>query len=545
VLLLDDDLLVVDKPEGVSTHAADPDRPDDCVSRLRVFLSRREGIPLDAVRLGIHQRLDRDTSGVLVFSRSRAGRLALARAFEGREARKRYLAVTDPSPRGASGTLTHDILEGRDGRMEAHPAGRGGPRSQRAVTRWEVLRREGPRALLALEPETGRTHQLRVQCAREGFPLLGDAWYGGAVAGRLHLHAEVLTFPGPRDGALVTFRAPEPACFAAALAGREGLRGELREALERAADARWALASDPETTAFRLCHDGDWAGLRVDVYARHAVLHGYDLSPEDEARALDAVHGLGFEGVYVKRRPRHASVVGDPRDARYSPRGALRGADAPEEFPVLEAGLRYLVRLGDGLSTGLFLDQRDNRRRVRALASGRTVLNLFAYTCGFTVAAAAGGARRTLSVDVSPAALAWGRRNLEANDLAGEAHTLTAADVFAWVEAARVRRDRFGLVVLDPPSYATTHGSRFSADGGYRALAAKVLALAEPGAKLLCCTNHQQVNRPKLRRWLHEAARDAGVALAQMKDLEAPFDHPSEPGRQPQLKSLLLTVAPQ
>lgn len=542
MLFEDPDLLVVDKPEGMSTHAADPERPDDCVSRLRVYLSRREGVAPEAIRPGIHQRLDRDTSGVLVFSRSRVGSAALAAAFEGRTAQKRYLAVAEPGPRGSSGVLTHDLREAREGRMEALAPGRGGPRSQRAVTRWEVLSRRGPRALLALAPETGRTHQLRVQCAAEGFPLLGDGWYGGCVAARLFLHAEALTIPWPGGGPPRTFQAPVPEAFRAALGGTDARPGDLLKALERAADARWALASRPDTTAFRLCHDGDGAGLRVDVYARHAVLHGYDLSPEDEARALDAVASLGFDGVYLKRRPRHASVVSDVPSEALSPPRALRGIDAPEELAVLEGGLTYLVRLGEGLSTGLFLDQRENRRRVRGLASGRSVLNLFAYTCGFTVAAAAGGAARSVSVDVSRAALDRGGRNLAANGLEGAHHARVAADVFGWLDAARARGDRFGLVALDPPSYATTHGSRFTADGDYRALAAKVLGLVEPGGQLLCCTNHQQVVRAKLRRWLHEAARDARRELTQMKDLEVPYDHPPEPGREPHLKSVLLTV---
>jgi 23S rRNA (cytosine1962-C5)-methyltransferase len=201
------------------------------------------------------------------------------------------------------------------------------------------------------------------------------------------------------------------------------------------------------------------------------------------------------------------------------------------------------VRLGDGLSTGIFLDQRANRRRVREMSAGLNVLNLFAYTCPFTVAAAAGGARSTTSVDVSAGALAWGAENLAENGLAGAAHRFATADVFGWLEGARARRDRFDLVILDPPSYSTTKdGSRFSSASDYRDLAALVLPLLAPGGRLLACSNHRGIVRAKLRRYLHEAARAAGCAVAQMRDLSDPTDFPPPPGHEVHLKSVLVTV---
>ena len=144
----------------------------------------------------------------------------------------------------------------------------------------------------------------------------------------------------------------------------------------------------------------------------HLVLRIVDDVAEPDVDALlDALAELGFAGIYLKRHPKQASDMVDPRDERVAPALPVRGEPAPEVFEVHEQGVPFEVRLHDGLRTGLFLDQRDNRRRIRELASGKRVLNLFAYTGSFSVAALAGGAVSAVSVDVSQAALRWAERN--------------------------------------------------------------------------------------------------------------------------------------
>src|SRR5690606_8016413 len=126
---------------------------------------------------------------------------------------------------------------------------------------------------------------------------------------------------------------------------------------------------------------------------------------------LDAVASLGFAGVYLKRRPKQASVA-DTLSEELAPSAAQRGVDAPAPLWVKEAGARYAVRLGEGLSTGLFADQRAARRWLLAEAAGKRVLNLFCYHAAFTVAAMRGGAVESVSVDASAAALERAAENL-------------------------------------------------------------------------------------------------------------------------------------
>ena len=531
----DADILVVDKPAGVSSQAADPERPDDVVTRLRAHLG--------GAYLGTHQRLDRDTSGLLVFARRKEANASLAKQFEGRAVKKTYVACVEGWPRGRDRVTLRDMLV-QDKAGTVKVADRRAPGAKEAVTHVEVLGRQAARAMLQLELETGRTHQARVQLGHAGAPIAGDPLYGGAAAPRLLLHASALSFEHPATGKRVRYATKPPADFDAWLAnGDLGERvyddpGALSRALSLACERRWGLGrfdTGPRaTTAFRLVHeDGDaLPRLAVDVYGGWLVaqLYGDDGPWADRARrdrVLDALFALGFDGVYLKVRPKQANVVVDTRREELAPALPVRGTAAPPEIEILEEGTPLLVRLGDGLSTGLFLDQRANRRRVREMSAGKSLANLFSYTCAFTVAAAMGGATRTVSVDASAVALERGRANLaHAGVLDQGQHAFVAGDAFAWLARAAKKGERFDVVVLDPPSYSSTKRGRFVADSDYVDLAAAALAIVAPGGALLACTNHRGISQSRFRRILFDAARAARRDVTQVRDMAEPLDFP-------------------
>jgi 23S rRNA (cytosine1962-C5)-methyltransferase len=563
VLFEDEDLLAVTKPAGVPSQAAHLERPDDLVTRLRAFLGERDR---REPYLGIHQRLDQDTSGVLLFSKRPEVNAALARQFEGRTVRKRYVAAVEGwSAASREVTLDDELEKGESGRMQVATR-RGGPGRKRdrtrAVTHVRVQKRSGARALLELSLETGRTHQARVQLAHARAPIAGDTLYGGPPAPRLMLHAASLELEHPRTGKRLVVRAPVPRTFEAWLsAGDRGLGiyddvAALDAALSLAVERRWGLGRsadrDPEerrTTAFRLVNEeGDaLPGLAVDVYGEHLVAQLYVSEAWDDAarrdRVLDRLDALGFDGVYLKLRPKQANVLVDTRRDDLAPRAPVRGTPAPDEIEILEEGVPFAARLGDGLSTGIFLDQRPNRRLVRSMAKGLRVLNLFSYTCAFSVAAALGGAARTVSVDASVTALERGREAFVRLGLleSGE-HLFAAEDAFAWLARAARKSERFDLVVLDPPSYSSTKKRRFVAESDYDDLVALVGKVMADGGKLLACVNHRGMTRSKLRRLVGQGLRDAGRDPLQVKDLPESSDFPPPPGRDPHMKSVLATV---
>lgn len=163
-------------------------------------------------------------------------------------------------------------------------------------------------------------------------------------------------------------------------------------------------------------------------------------------------------------------------------------------FVVHEAGLAFEVDLHSYLDTGLFLDHRITRAMIRERSRDKRVLNLFSYTGSFTVYAAAGGAQHTTSVDLSNTYLAWGRRNLRLNGLDTTRHAFVRADVFSYLEQARRERNRFDLVVLDPPSFSNSKKMQQILDTqrDHPRLIEACFDLLGPGGELFFSTNRRK-----------------------------------------------------
>jgi 23S rRNA pseudouridine1911/1915/1917 synthase len=200
----DDDLVAIDKPAGLLSVATEGEKADTAFARLAACLSaRQQGRPF------VVHRLDRETSGLLLFARSVAARDRLRAAWD--RAAKIYLAVVEGEPRPPAGTVRNFLNEGKDLRVRASAGPR--PGSKESVTRYRVLTACHRRALIEVELETGRKHQIRVHLAGLGCPVVGDATYGATTnpAGRLGLHAWRLGFDHPATGRRVELESPLPA----------------------------------------------------------------------------------------------------------------------------------------------------------------------------------------------------------------------------------------------------------------------------------------------------------------------------------------------
>ena len=164
-----------------------------------------------------------------------------------------------------------------------------------------------------------------------------------------------------------------------------------------------------------------------------------------------------------------------------------------ERFTVSEQGLKFWVNLGGQLDTGLFLDHRRTRARIRAESAGKRFLNAFSYTGAFTVYAAAGGAKGTTSVDLSKKYLDWGVENLRLNNLQRGAHEQIRADASAWLRSARAERRRYDLIVIDPPPFSSSKAMEgsFNVQRDHLRLLEDGLALLSPGGSLYFSTSFQ------------------------------------------------------
>lgn len=326
----------------------------------------------------------------------------------------------------------------------------------------------------------------------------------------------------------------------------------LDERLEVALRRRFVLGHQTDTNALRLL-DSVHDDLALDCYGEHLVLNQMvDLSPQPSAvelakatasaRQLAELFGTRFaaKSVYLKLRPRQANVVVDAVAAGLVPVRPIWGQGPPDGvLDICEAGLAYRVRLGAGLACGIYLDQRDNRRWLVNYTVGLRVLNTFAYTCAFSVAAAAGGALRTVSIDASASALEDGRYNLERNGfLDTTQHDLIRGDVFHWLPRMARRGDLFDLIVLDPPSYSKVKNRRFSANSDYPELVASALPLLAPGGGLLACINHAQTDRRRLHQMVLSGAALAGRAVISIQHQPVGVDFPAA-----RMKSLVVRFA--
>ena len=283
------------------------------------------------------------------------------------------------------------------------------------------------------------------------------------------------------------------------------------------------LTDSGETTCYRLVHgEGDsLPGLVVDVYGTTAVVQCHSVgmyrSRLQIADALLACFGSRITAVYDK------SSQTVPFNARLGAvDGYLRGA-ASVPLTVRENGLRFLVNWEAGQKTGFFLDQRGNRELVRRYAAGRTVLNTFCYTGGFSVYALAGGAVEVCSVDSSERAVALADENVRLNFGPEAKHTSLAADA---VEHLRDIGDRYDLIILDPPAFAKHHKVLGNAMQGYRRLNARAIAQIRPGGILFTFSCSQAVSKELFRTTVFSAAAQAGRRVRILHQLTQPADHP-------------------
>ena len=297
----------------------------------------------------------------------------------------------------------------------------------------------------------------------------------------------------------------------------------LAKGVEHAIARRAPLALDPETTAYRLCHgEGDRVpGVVIDRYGDVAVLR---LDGDAIARWLDeladrlwpVLHAQGIRSLGHRVARRDSEVRLEP----------LRGEPPPATVTIRENGMAMVVDLAHGQKTGAFLDQRDNRKRVRDLAQGRRVLNLFSYAGGFSIAAALGGATRTTSVDLAQAAHATAQLSMRANHIDPGAHAFVTADAFAFLESAKAKRDTWDLIVSDPPSFAPSEKARPRAITAYRKLHGACAAVLAPGGVFCASSCSSHVTAEDFAATLDDVAL-ARSDLSLVGLFGSPWDHPT------------------
>lgn len=473
------DILFADKPFGLNTHASDLGRMG-FAEMLEASLEKK---------IFVAHRLDKTTSGAMVFTLSAARAEELRVEFSSRQVKKTYLFVTDRKSQNDQHQVQSD-----DG----------------AETLLERVKRSPFYELWSAKPVSGKTHQIRKHAAQVGLAILGDNTYGGSPFPVLCLHAQRLELPGEDP-----FETPPPRYFE-----RLGL---LRDSLL----VTWLAEIDRRQRLFHFLE------RRKDIVR---LVDHQDLVLDDLGETLIASwYGKPLNEAGINRLHFLSNLLGKPlliqprlnrgEDPNSNPQIEVR--EAPEEWTGSENGLTYRLARNRGLSFGIFVDQRKNRDWVQKHSRGLRVLNLFAYTGGFSVAAAHGGAEKVVTVDISNKYLNWAKENFTLNGLALEPHLFISADAMDFVKRAKKRGEVYDLIICDPPSFARHDGSTFKLEKALDELMAGCLKVLAPKGHLLFSCNLESLNAQALIKKAKSLSPMAEVQTAPVAWDCQWEDHPS------------------
>jgi len=499
----------IDKISGLNTHAPDAGKPG-----LVELYEKELGH-----KLYIVSRLDKGTSGALVFATDPVSAARLSKLFENHQVKKRYVFLTAKDSQKTEFEIQSLIF--KDGNLPA--SDRQSPHPN-ARTRFRFRNQVGNYFLWEAFPETGKPHQIRLHAQDAGIPILGDLEHGGQKFYRLCLHSAELSFTD--EEIAYHHSAPQPVWIKDL--PEQDL--ELFESLWRRTSLLQIDNSNLECLR--------WSHLevphyRIDQFGAYLWVYWYkEEAPQktDLERFETLRRTLGKE-MWI-RQMINRGAKGE--SSRIWPLGQ------PEKRWVAdENGVHFQFRADQGLSPGLFLDQRKNRLWVRERSSGKRVLNLFCYTGGFSVVAALGGASETCSVDASSAYLQWAKENFLLNHLDPEKHEhqFWEADCLFFLKSCIKKDRRFDLIVCDPPSLGRSKEGTFQIHKHLPELLESCLKCLAPGGEILLSTNYEGWDLGDLQKQVFVYRNLYGIDVLPAPGLAHDFELPHET---PLMKSLIV-----
>lgn len=296
----------------------------------------------------------------------------------------------------------------------------------------------------------------------------------------------------------------------------------FKEKISRAITSRETLFNDTETTAFRVFNgEGDGVGgFTIDTFNGYFVFSWYsegiyrfkDLIIEAFTQTIDV------KGLYEKKRFASKGMYVDDNDF-------VSGQEAPSPLLIKENGMNFAVYLNDGAMVGIFLDQREVRKAIRdSYAKDKHVLNTFSYTGAFSVAAALGGAQKTTSVDLANRSKSKTIEQFSVNEIDFESHDIMVEDVFNYFKYAVRKELEFGMVILDPPSFARSKKHTFSAGKDYTDLLVQAIAITEKNGIIVASSNCSTFSMDKFKGFIEKAFKKTSGKYEILEEYSLPND---------------------
>ena len=501
---LTDDFIFADKPYGISTHSPD-------VGKIGfVELLQQQLIQLGAIDrpLFVAHRLDKTTTGAMIFARTKESAEFLRVAFEKHQVQKTYQFVTDRKSAESSYQVRSKIPD-------------------EAETHFTRIKRSPFFELWQATPLTGKKHQIRIHAQELGLSILGDPTYGGTPFPHLCLHSVSLKMENHFEWVTNTPRFFERL----GLLKDKKLIGILSQ-MDRRQRLFDFLKNKNEVLHLYLGAD-----YQINKMGSHFWINRYLDSAVSESEILR----FKFVSQLLSMSASIQQMQNRGKDAQLK-----QVTEVNPERPTVstwqakENGITYELRSEQGLSCGLFLDQRQNRLFVKRNSQEKRVLNLFSYTGGFSLNAAIGGAKEVISVDLYPKYLQWTKRNFELNgfDLSIDAKlsdikntpktklSFFAIDSFDFLERAVKRSEKFDLIICDPPSFSRNKDKVFRIEKDIVELLSLCKSVLASNGKLLFSTNYTEWTSKILLEKIEDVFPKAKYKVDQMPNaLDQQWDY--------------------
>ncbi|MEN0057909.1 MAG: class I SAM-dependent methyltransferase, partial [Bdellovibrio sp.] len=473
-------------------------------------------------KLFVVHRLDKGTSGALVFATSSEQAAALSRLFEQHLVQKKYLFLTDKKISAKEFTAESFITKEKNSFVSYQD------REPNSKTNFRWLRSLGAYELWEAEPLSGKPHQIRLHAAAQNIPILGDADHGGSSFFRLCLHSFSLRFQ--LDQQTVEFETVLPiwAQEEIDISSSEDLA--IAEALQRR--ERSFAFSTLKDESLRLCHR-EIDSYRIDQFGDYLWVYWYK---ESDPTVQDL---LRFERLakYHDKKILIRKMLNRGEDPNAQILWNI--GHTSSRWQARENNVLYELRSDSGLSPGLFLDQRENRLWVANHAKDRRVLNLFSYTGGFSVVSALAEASEVCTVDVSQNFIEWSKRNFELNNLdpESEKYEFWTQDCLLFLKGTQRRKRKFGLIICDPPSFGRSKSGVFSISKNFDELMINCLYCLEKNGLLLFCTNYEKWTSGDIHLRLARLKREFSFTILPAPAAGLDFELPDQ---EPLMKSIIL-----
>ena len=531
------DFIFAQKPAGYNTHS-----PDIGKKGFVEVLSEKLHQELYVVH-----RLDKETSGAILFAKTKSIAAELSALFEKHLVYKKYLFLTDR--RTTQTEFDYEsFIEKDKGKFVSH-----GDRTANSKTKFKKLKAFKNFDLWQAEPVTGKPHQIRLHAEANSIPILGDKNHNGTSYYRLCLHAAQLKFDLQGNQFDLVSELP---VWVTELEQAPDTDQEDLMILEAFQKRQWLLdfQSKPDE-CFRLSHQ-DIDSYRIDMFGDYLWVYWYQENDPNE-KDLQRFQRIAekFQKKFFVRKMLNRGE--DPNAQLIWP-----SEGAEKRWIAHENGVKFECRSDTGLSPGLFLDQRENRRWVQENSKEKCVLNLFSYTGGFSLNAALGGAKEVSTVDVSANFIDWSKKNFEINgftvakpgDPIPEKPKLSYKSLMSdepqpphfefWVQDSILflkgtskRKRKFDLIICDPPSFGRSKGGTFSISKNYEDLLVHCFYCLGKGGMLMFCTNYEKWGRAELIKNVSRLKSQFNFTILESPGFCLDFELPDE---EPLMKSIIL-----